>query len=212
MNDIIMNIGVLEDNASLRESISTYLALRGEYKIVFSTGRSEQVFRARIKDKPDFILLDEHLEDALGTSAIKTLRIKFPQAHIILMTGDEDPQLIVRALEEGASGFLYKPFSLSQIEVVLNEIIENGSFLQPKAATNLIKTLNSRKSINIDKLNKLTKKEKDVVDLITHGKSYKEASELLKISVHTINHHMKNVYLKFDINTKGQLFNLIMRD
>ena len=207
-----MNIGFIEDNVSLRDSISSFLELKGGYKVVFSTGRLQQVLKSIAREKPDYILLDEHLEDALGTSAIRTLKKKYPQAQIILITGDENPQLIVNALEEGASGFLYKPFSLNQLEVVLNEIIENGSYLQPRATTKLIKTLNEKKSINTIKLSKLTKKEKNVVDMIAHGKSYKEASAILNLSVHTINHHVKNVYLKLDINSKGQLFNLIMGD
>ena len=203
---MVYNIGILEDNTSLRESIEEFLKVKEGYNIVFSTGKLEDLaFQNASCDPPDFILLDEHLEDSSGSAAIRSIKKKYSQTHIVVMTGDKDEQLIITALENGASGFLYKPFSISQLEHVFMEITENGSFLQGTAATKLINLLNSKSTISEIKYNELTNKEREIARLIAKGKSYKEIAEIMSVSFFTVNHHIKNIYSKYGVSSMGQL-------
>ena len=209
MADIIFNIGILEDNQSLRETIVTYLELKDGFRVIFSEGKLGNVLNTNYKQKPDYILLDEHLEDGSGSKAINTLKRQYPEANIIIITGDQTHQLLVNALERGVTGFLYKPFTLSSLDSVFETIVENGSFLQPDTVTKLLNAMNKTTVVKGDPVSELTKKEKAIFDLICEGKSYKEIAEVVGVSFFTVNHHIKNIYLKFGVNSKGQLFNII---
>ena len=209
MSYIVFNIGILEDNESLRETIVTYLELKPQFRVVFAEGRLGNVLNTNYKNKPDYILLDEHLEDGSGSKAVTTLKKKYPEANIIIITGDQAPQLLVTALEHGVTGFLYKPFTLSSLDAVVDTIVQNGSFLQPETVTKLLNAMNKNPAGKNDAESELTKKEKIIFDLICDGKSYKEIAQIVGVSFFTVNHHVKNIYLKFGVNSKGQLFNII---
>jgi DNA-binding NarL/FixJ family response regulator len=197
-------IGIIEDNSTLRSSIEDYLLIK-DHKQLFSTGKLEEVISTSYSSHPDYILLDEHLEDASGTNAIEVLKQKFPYAHIIIMTGDEKPQLIVNALENGASGFLYKPFTMNQIEKVFEDIRENGSYLHPLSATKLIGQMKIGKEAGKKKMEKLSKKEKVIAAYLIEGKSYKEIATIINKSFHAVNYHIRNMYVKYNVNSKAEL-------
>lgn len=200
----MLNIGIIEDNIDLRETIEQYLEITGGYTIIFSAGSVEEVLKKRY-EALDFILLDEHLNGSSGTESIKAIKEHFKSAQIIVITGDNDANLIIKALENGASGFLNKPFTLSQIGEVFKGVMINGSYLQPVSTTRLINLLNKKKNNNEILFNKLTKKEKEIAELIKVGRSYKEIAHELGITFFTVNHHIKNIYAKYEVNSAAQL-------
>ncbi len=157
MENILLNVGILEDNLQLRETIEQYLELKGGYSIVFSTGWVSNILKESFYEVPDFILMDEHLDDASGFDEIKLLKKKFPESNLIVISGDDNPKLIMKALENGASGYLYKPFTLAQVVDVFKEVIIIGSFLQLSTTTKLISMLNKKREADDVVFDKLTK-------------------------------------------------------
>lgn len=198
------SVGIIEDNDVLRSSIEDYLSIKN-YTQVFSTGSVNDVLKTTYKQQPDYLIVDEHLEDESGIKAISSLKKKFPYVHVIIITGDEKPQLIMNALENGASGFLYKPFSISQIEKVFDDIRENGSYLHPVSATKLIGQLKIVKDAGVKKMEKLSKKEKVIAEYLIEGKSYKEIAAIINKSFHAVNYHIRNMYVKYNVNSKVEL-------
>jgi DNA-binding NarL/FixJ family response regulator len=200
-----LNIGIIEDNTELRESIKDYFDLKDVYKIIFSVGNLSDLVYPNNQVQPDYILLDEHLENSSGIQAIRSLKKKFPSTNIVVITGDENPKLIVEALENGASGFLQKPFMISQIELVFKGIYDNGSYLQPVTTTKLIKALNNDNESLKEKFELLSKKEQEIAQFLIEGKSYKEIATIIKKTFHAVNYHIKNMYVKFGVNSKAEL-------
>ena len=198
-------IGILEDNVAFREVINEYLQASGDY-IVFSEGSSKSVFSRDYDIAPDFILLDVHLADELGLDVISKLKSIFRHSHIIMMTGDNDREFLLMAIENGASGYLYKPFMMSELDDVFEKVQLTGSFLAPEVLTKLIKTINQKNvSANSYDIPGLTPRESDIVGLLKLGFSYKEMADQLGISFHTVNYHLKNIYQKADVRSKSEL-------
>lgn len=198
-------IGIIEDDETLRSTIIDYISIRG-YALVFACGNPGAIQNeADTPERPDVILLDEHLGSASGISSLQEIRKIFPATRIIIMTGDTTQELIIRAIENGAAGFIYKPFSLKQMDEAINSLMETGSYLHPVSATKLISTIQKGKETERNTLQKLSAKELEVAELLMVGKSYKEIALLLNKSFHTINYHIKNMYVKFDVNSKTEL-------
>jgi DNA-binding NarL/FixJ family response regulator len=200
--------GLIEDDVALRNSLQDYLFLNGCF-ISFSTDTVGEVLSGDHEDDPQFILLDEHVTDASGIDSIAKLKKKFTDANIILFTGDKSPDLVLKALENGACGFLYKPFSFSQLESIITDIEENGAYLHPLSASKLISTLKSAKDKKGRNYSKLSKKEAEIVNLLQTGKSYKEIATALNKSFYTVNYHMKNIYSNYNVNSKAELLYIL---
>jgi DNA-binding NarL/FixJ family response regulator len=135
------------------------------------------------------------------------LQQKFPDTYILIMTGDLNEKNILKALENGAKGYVNKPFEMEGLIKAMNKTFEDGSFLSPVATTSLLNLINnSRKpSSSIKTTYSFTMKESEIVELLRQGMSYNEIAEKLKISYHTVNHHIKNIYHKMDVNSKSKL-------
>lgn len=203
-------VGILEDNNALRKNIEHYLNITSEYFACFSHPGIDSLYLTDIDCQPDFILLDVHLEDTNGIDRIADLQKRFPQAAIIIMTGDTNEQLIMKAFENGAKGYLSKPFALSDTISTMKSLDENGSYLSPATATRLIQMISKKTAVvSIKERYELTDRENDILSLLKEGYSYKAIAEKLFISFHTVNHHLKNVYAKMNVHSRSELTAII---
>lgn len=199
-------IGILEDNFSLRSNIERYLTTTQQFEVVFSEPNTTKLYEHQQGQHPDIILLDVHLQGENSLDLISYMKEQFPEVSIIIMTGDNDEQLIMQAFENGASGYIYKPFKLAELTETIKKLEEDGSYMQPLVATKLINLLKKKDPIQElkNKFN-LTEREADIIRGLKDGLSYKQIGEKLYISHHTVNHHLKNVYLKLDVTSKNEL-------
>ncbi len=201
-------IGIVEDNQVVRQSLEDLLSVLDGYRVAFSEADYRTVLNSDEFIHPDVILLDEHLENASGSSIIGQLSAKFKNTNIIIITGDKDEQLILKAMENGAKGFLYKPFSINGLEKTIKQLDNGGVHLEPEVLTALMNVISQNHKANkfkSDVVGNLTTREKDVLELLLKGLEYKAIAEELNMSYHTVNHHVKSIYLKCDVKSKGEL-------
>ena len=207
-----MVVGILEDNFLFRKSLENYLSILGNVFVSFSEATFSAVAQKKYHIQPDMVLLDIHLDDVNGIYIIKDLKKLFPHAHIIIITGDTSDDFILKSIQNGANGYLYKPFSFDEFRNTITSVQERGSFMQPEALTKLMKLISSKPVVDLRKKFNLTSREMEIVNLIKDGYLYKEVAETLKLSYHTINHHLKNIYIKFNVNSRSQLVAKYLRN
>ena len=201
----MLSIAILEDNLFFRQIVHDFLTLN-KYNIVFSGGKYHDFVKHTSEICPQFILLDIHLDDVFGIDIIQEIKIKAPKSNIIMITGDNDKALLLQGMKNGASAFIYKPFKMSDLEKVIAQVRTTGSFLEPEMLTTLLGMISEKyKPKDIQFKEQLTTREEDLLFLISKGHSYKEMADLLSISFHTVNHHLKNLYLKTDVRSKTEL-------
>ncbi len=199
-------VGILEDNLELRNSISDYLTATGNYNIVFSENSYFDIKRKKLSVTPHFLLLDVHLVDVSVLDVIDDIKQRYPGAQIIVMTGDKTDSLLLQAIERGASSFVYKPIVMSELIKIMGQLQITGSFLEPEMLTKLMWLINQKNKKNtVDYKTELTDREGDVLELVEQGYTYKEISQKLSISYHTVNYHLKSIYNKFDVSSKLEL-------
>ena len=199
-------IGILEDNLSLRQSISEYLTSTGSYTIVFSENSYATVKSAQYDVNPDYLILDVHLSDISVIDVISDLKKRFPQSKIIIMTGDENNALLLKSIENGANCFIFKPVIMSELINIMKQLEDKGSYLEPELLTKLMGLINQKNNNDTpDYKSQLTNRENDVLTLVEQGLTYKEISQKLSISFYTVNHHLKNIYSKLNVNSKLEL-------
>lgn len=201
------SIGILENDKGLRETLEDFISINKQHVISFSEGSFRDLKEiAHQCGKPDFVLLDIHLDDTMGLNIIDEIKFLFKGVNIIVITGDYDESLILKAIQNGANGYIYKPFSTTQLYDAIANIERTGSFLDPETLTKLMAQLNVQETgreLRSDK--ELTSREKRVLELAKKGYTYKEMAAEMNVSFHTINFHLKSIYIKMDVKSKAEL-------
>lgn len=146
-----------------------------------------------------------------GIDGIKILKQGFPSAAIIMLTAYEDEKTVLSALQKGASGYLVKSMSLFQI----NEAIQNMHLGIVPLASSVTRTivghLHTSAKEEHASLNILTPREREIADCLTDGLTYKEAGNRLGITAHTVNQHLKKIYMKLNVKSKSELVSLLLK-
>ncbi len=120
-------VGIIEDNEALRNNIVSYLDASTGYFTAFSASGFDEIKNRKHDCKPDFILLDIHLQDKIGIELIADIKKLFPGTSIIIMTGDQNEAFILKAFENGAKGYLYKPFAMADVITTMQSLVKTRS-------------------------------------------------------------------------------------
>lgn len=206
-------IGIIEDDHNLRDNIERFFSLYPEIKIIFSVNSIEKFLRENksISREPSLIFIDIGLPGISGIEGIGVIRKSYPNSHIVMISGTCNEETVWQAVSAGANGYLLKPLSLKKIIEQIDIIKNNGALISPEVASMLFSRIAQKtkeKEAIIEGV--LTKRELDVVDYLLKGQSYKEIADKLFISYSTVNDHIKKIYSKLEINSKGELLALFI--
>lgn len=206
-------IGIIEDDHNLRDNIEKFFSLYTDIEIVFSVNSIEKFLgeNKSLTQEQYLIFIDIGLPGISGIEGISLIRKTYPNAHIVMISGTCNEDTVWEAVSAGANGYLIKPLSLKKIIDQMDIIKNNGALISPEVASILFSKIAQKtkeKEAKIEGI--LTKRELDVVDYLLKGKSYKEIANQLFISYSTVNDHIKKIYTKLEINSKGELLALFI--
>lgn len=197
---------LIEDDQTIREGYG-YLLDRAEgIKMVQTYASFEDAEPYLISDFPDVILLDIELPGINGIEAILRIKKKYPSGHIIILTVYDNESNIFKALSNGASGYLTKNSSPSKILDSIKEVMQGGGPLSAGIAKMVIHSFR-RKSDS-----PLTKRETQILECISEGKSRTSIAAELFIDKETVKTHIKNIYSKLDVNSKEGAIRIARQD
>jgi DNA-binding NarL/FixJ family response regulator len=186
---------VVDDHPLMRLGVSTMIDAQPDMKVVAQAGAGEDAIELFRKHKPDVTLMDLRLPGISGVEAIQVIRESNPRARFVVLTtygGDED---IHRALAAGAQGYLIKGMSSEALVEALRKVHAGARFLPPPVARNLAtRTPDSE----------LSPREREVLTLVTSGKSNREIGELLDITEATVKCHVSVILRRLDVSDRTQ--------
>jgi len=153
--------------------------------------------------------MDINLPGMNGIDGTRLIKEKYPEIEIIMLTSYDDSNRVFDSLKAGASGYLLKTTSLKDLHTALELLQSGGAPMTPQIARKTLEFFRPhkkeiRKSI-------LTEKEKEVVQGLVDGLSYKLIADRMYISVGTIYTHIKNIYKKLHVNSKAEVITKSLR-
>ena len=153
----------------------------------------------------DIYLLDIVMPEMNGIDAIDRILKLYPNSAIVMNTIKDDSETIFKALQLGASGYIDKQSFEMNFKEVFASIENGGAYMTPKIARQVIAFFNQPKNIS----EQLTEREKDIVNGILDGLSYKLIADRYSISIDTVRMNVKKIYRKLKINSKSELFKIM---
>jgi DNA-binding NarL/FixJ family response regulator len=208
-----IKIGIIEDDLILRKNIEAFFSITRDMGISFSVNSIESFLAVSqsLESGSYLVLVDIGLPGVSGIEGISVVRKTIPDAHIIMISGSSSEESIWQSVKAGANGYLLKPLSLDKLAEQIEIVKNNGALISPEVASILFSKISNTEDDRVSSLRKrLTKRELEVVDNLLKGLSYKDIATLLFISYSTVNDHIKKIYSKLDINSKGELLALFI--
>ncbi len=196
--DMSIRIVLIEDDTTIREGIAYLINSAQGYSIVGQYSSFDDARSHLVKDNPDVVLLDIELPGINGLAAIPLIKKLLPQVYVIMLTVYDNEQTIFKALSNGASGYLTKNTDSSKIMEAIKEVMEGGGPMSAGIARLVIKSF--QKNINTP----LSKRETEVLEGISEGKSRSKIAKELFVDLETVKTHIKNIYNKLNVNSKEE--------
>jgi DNA-binding NarL/FixJ family response regulator len=207
---------LIEDNRLLRDGIATMLKRHRDIKVVAASGNGENTIRKIHELKPNVILLDLGLRSQNSLQVVEIVKKEFPQAKVIVMDLAPAQGDILQFVKAGASGFILKDATLDDFLATIRSVAEGGRVLPPilngSLFSQIIKHAVDGGRTNLNKAIRMTKREREVVGLISEGLSNKEIGQRLHIATYTIKSHVHNIMEKLALHTRLEVANYSYTD
>jgi len=192
-----MKVFIVDDHYMIIEGIHSLLAKEPEVKWLGHAMNAEGCLDFLKTREPDIILMDINLPDKSGTELCKEVKQLYPSIHILALSSFNQQGFIQKMLENGASGYLLKNAEREEILEAMKRAMEGKKYLS-KETEKILQKANEEQVI-------ITRREKEVLELIADGLTNKEIAARLFISVTTVDTHRKNLLEKFGVNNIASL-------
>lgn len=193
---------VVEDDALYRKTISALLHDVEGIRCDHAFARCEDALRALdTEPAPDVILMDLGLPGMNGIEGTRKVRELSPATRVIILTIHEDNEKIFDALCAGASGYLLKSSPPEEIERAMVEVLKGGAPINAQIARKMLAMFTHLAGPRKPSL--LTQREREILKGMVDGLTKKEIADQLILSYHTIDTHIKNIYAKLQVHTRG---------
>ncbi len=208
-------LALIEDQAPIRETLREYLCAQPEFRCVVVAGSVEE-FLAAVPGAavpPQLILSDIGLPGRSGIEGLPLIQAQLPEAQVLMLSVYADAERVYQALCAGAVGYLLKDTPLAQLKEHLLQVAAGGSPMSPGVARHVVRAFQRlvQRPAPAAVSEPLTPRELEIVRGIEDGLSYKLIAERLYISLDTVRNHIRSVYRKLQVNSKGELLAQALR-
>lgn len=205
---------IVDDHQLFREGVKRILDFEDSFIVVAEGDDGSEVTELYAKHQPDVVLMDINMPRVNGVEATENLVKAFPDAKVIILSIHDDESYVMHALKTGALGYMLKEMDAEAIVQAIKVVAAGGSYLHPKVTHNLVseyRRLSEREHKGSFQQNEirrpyhlLTKRECEVLQLLTDGQSNRSIGETLFISEKTVKNHVSSILQKMAVNDRTQ--------
>lgn len=205
---------IVDDHQLFREGVKRILDFEDSFEVVAEGDDGTEIVSLYEKNIPDVVLMDINMPGKNGVEATADLIAAYPDAKVMVLSIHDDESYVTHALKSGALGYMLKEMDADEIVDAIKVVSNGGSYLHPKVTKNLVAEFR-RLSEHENKGNfhqteirrpfhLLTKRECEVLQLLTDGQSNRTIGETLFISEKTVKNHVSSILQKMNVNDRTQ--------
>lgn len=204
-----ISVAIVEDNNDIRLALEQIIESDNDYSLVGSCINGEEALVKLPILNPMVVLMDISLGGISGIDVIRELKVSHPEMLFMMCTIYDEDEKIFEALSAGANGYILKKTSPSKLLEGIKELIGGGAPMSSQIARKVVAAFqNKPAAANTGySLDVLSKREKEILEMLSTGLLYKEISEKLSISAETVRKHVYHVYEKLHVSNRIEAVN-----
>jgi DNA-binding NarL/FixJ family response regulator len=202
-----IRILIVDDHAVVRSGLRTILETEPEFEVVGEAGDGHAALELAQELLPDVVLMDINMGDWDGVTATRRVRNYVPSARVIVLTNYDEDDLVFSSIRAGASGYLLKEVTATQLTNSIRTVADGFSLIYPSVARRVLDEFGQPRTAapsDTDVYSDLTPREREVLRLIASGRANKEIAAQLGISERTVKTHISNIFSKLELTDRTQ--------
>lgn len=204
-----LKVLIFDDNCDRRDSLELLIQATEGLMLSGSMADANSAVEVVAALEPHVILMDIGMPGTSGIEATRQIKIKFPSVQIIIQTVFDDQERIFEAIKAGASGYLLKSSPAPKIVEAIFEAHSGGAPITPTIASKVISFFREQTPVK-DQDYGLSDREKEVLNYLVDGLSYKMIAAEMAISYNTVNSHIKKIYEKLHVHSVGEALSKVL--
>jgi DNA-binding NarL/FixJ family response regulator len=201
---------IVDDHAVVREGLRAFLQLQDGIEVAGEAGDGEEALEQALGLRPDVILMDLVMPKLDGVGAMRELRARVPESRVIVLTSFLDDERLLPAIQAGAAGYLLKNAEPAELARAIRAAHGGETIIDPTVASRLVQAIAGGRRSPADQ--NLTRREREVLELIARGRSNKRIAFELGISEKTVKTHVGHVLAKLGVSDRTQAALVAVRD
>lgn len=211
-----IKIVLIDDHKIIMDGISSLLMNEADIEVVGQALNNDELFHILENRKADIVMLDIFLPKPIGIEILKSLVKNYPKIKVIILSGNNEEDLISNAFQAGASGYLTKNVEKDELIEAIQTVYHGEQYISRSLEKNLTRNF-IRKATHGDKfahhkLTGLTSREIEIIRLLSDGLGYKEIAALLDISTRTVEAHKNNILEKLELKNTIELVKFAIKN
>ncbi|MGW8179243.1 MAG: response regulator [bacterium] len=209
-------IVVVDDHVILRDGIVSILEAQSDFEVVGVAGTVAGALELVSDSRPDLVLMDYGLPDGTGLEATTKILALYPEINIVLLTVHEEDDLLFEAVRNGASGYLLKNISATDLLTKLRGLAQGEAAISAVQTRRIMSEFARTKSVQTEVEKQqaipLTDRELEVLRLIVDGATNRQIAVELHISIHTVKNHVHNILDKLEVDSRHEAGELAVKN
>ncbi len=189
---------IFEDNTRLRQSLEILLNDETNFQVAASFPDCDKADRQVEKHRADLVVMDIDMPGIGGVEGVKRIKNSNPEVKVVMHTMFDDDNRIFDSICAGADGYLLKNTSPLQLVNALQEVMNGGAPMSPFVAQKVFQHF--RQTTSDSEQFNLTTREKEILELLVKGNSYKMIADKSAVTIDTVKKHLQNIYHKLHVN------------
>jgi DNA-binding NarL/FixJ family response regulator len=199
----LTRIAVVEDSATVRESLVKLLSAMPGYRCVCACASAEAAVAELPKHMPDVVLMDIHLPGESGIACTARLTELLPHLQVIMLTVYKDTNLIFDALKAGACGYVLKRANPEEVLQAVNDVRSGGAPMTPEIARMVVRSFRGGGGEMAESCG-LSVRQLEVLSLLSAGRTNKEISAVIGLSEGTVRTHLMQIFKKLHVHSRSE--------
>jgi DNA-binding NarL/FixJ family response regulator len=198
------SLSIIEDDSTVLNYLSEIVSGAFPDVQVFLFNNAEEACETLKTSIVDMVLFDIELPGMSGIECLYRLKSRYPELKCMMLTNFDDAENIFKALKAGASSYILKNTSPEKIVEAIVDLDNGGSPMSSQIARKVLDAFQQQVNTHNDSFHSLSQREQEIIQLLAKGFRYKEIAEKLFISEDTVRTHIRNIYGKLQVNSRGE--------
>lgn len=199
-----INIAIVDDHNVVREGIKQLLEIDGEIKVIGEARDGIECLEMLKHTIPDVLLLDINMPNMNGLQVLEKIKANLIKVKILILTIHNEVEYLIKAVNIGVNGYVLKDSDSADLKKAICAVYNGETYIQPNLTPLLKESLRKKAEIKAREFDLLTKRELQVLELLSEGLLNKEIAYKLDISEKTVKNHISNIFKKINVSDRTQ--------